>query len=61
MCSCLVDVNLQNVTQYHAAIDGAGQKLMDKSEHLMAVDRDLVLKAIEHAEDLDRLANALEE
>lgn len=56
-----VDAMMQNVTQYHAAIDGAGQKLMDKSEHLMHVDTDLVLKAIEHAEDLDRLANALEE
>ncbi|KAJ0026741.1 hypothetical protein NQD34_017741 [Periophthalmus magnuspinnatus] len=56
-----VDSMVQNMTQYHAAIDGAGQKLQDKSEQLAQVDAELVLRASEHAEMLDTRANALEE
>ncbi|XP_008283859.1 laminin subunit alpha-4 [Stegastes partitus] len=56
-----VDGMVQNVTQYHAAIDGASQKLMDKTERLSMADRDLVQKADEHAEELDRQAFQLEE
>uniref|UniRef100_A0AAQ5X0S9 Laminin subunit alpha 4 n=1 Tax=Amphiprion ocellaris TaxID=80972 RepID=A0AAQ5X0S9_AMPOC len=50
-----------NVTQYHAAIDGASQKLMDKAERLSLTDRDLVQQAIDHADDLDIQAIQLEE
>lgn len=46
---------------YHAAIDGAGQKLTEKTERLSLVDRDLVQRANEHAQDLDDQANRLEE
>lgn len=56
-----VDAFVQNVTEYHAAIDGASQKLTEKTERLSLVDRDLVQKADEHAEDLERQANELEE
>lgn len=51
----------QNVTEYHAAIDGASQKLMEKTERLSLADRDLVQTADDHAEELDRQANELEE
>lgn len=51
----------QNVSQYHAAIDGAGQKLTEKTERLSLVDRDLVQRADQHAQDLDNQANRLEE
>lgn len=56
-----MDTMVQNVSQYHAAIDGAGQKLQEKSERLAQVDTELVLRADEHAEELDRQANALED
>lgn len=56
MCICV-----QNVTEYHAAIDGASQKLTEKTERLSLVDRDLVQKADKHAEGLERQANELEE
>lgn len=51
----------QNVSQYHAAIDGAGQKLTEKTERLSLVDRDLVQRADRHAQDLEDQANRLEE
>ncbi|XP_069017816.1 LOW QUALITY PROTEIN: laminin subunit alpha-4 [Embiotoca jacksoni] len=56
-----VDALVQNVTQYHAAIDGASQKLTEKTERLSLADRDLVQKADDHAEEMDRQANELEE
>ncbi|KAM6915336.1 laminin subunit alpha-4 [Xenentodon cancila] len=56
-----VDALVQNVTQYHAAIDGASEKLMEKTERLSLADRDLVQRADDHAEELDREANELEE
>ena len=52
---------MQNVTQSHAAIDGASQKLTEKTERLALADRDLVQRADDHAEELDREANQLEE
>lgn len=62
MCVCVcVRICVQNVTEYHAAIDGASQKLTEKTEHLSLVDRDLVQKADRHAEGLERQANELEE
>lgn len=49
------------MTQYHAAIDGASQKLMEKTERLALADRDLVQKADEHAGELQKQAVQLEE
>uniref|UniRef100_A0A3B5LJZ4 Laminin, alpha 4 n=1 Tax=Xiphophorus couchianus TaxID=32473 RepID=A0A3B5LJZ4_9TELE len=46
---------------YHAEIDGASQKLTEKTERLSQVDRDLVQKADDHAAELERLAYELEE
>uniref|UniRef100_A0A665WGA9 Laminin, alpha 4 n=1 Tax=Echeneis naucrates TaxID=173247 RepID=A0A665WGA9_ECHNA len=51
----------QNLTEYHAAIDGASQKLMEKTERLSMVDRDLVQRANTHAEELERQADELED
>uniref|UniRef100_A0A8D0A355 Laminin, alpha 4 n=1 Tax=Sander lucioperca TaxID=283035 RepID=A0A8D0A355_SANLU len=56
-----VDAMVQNVSGYHAAIDGASEKLMEKTERLSLADRDLVQRADEHADELDRQANQLEE
>ncbi|XP_034017555.1 laminin subunit alpha-4 [Thalassophryne amazonica] len=56
-----VDAMVQNVTMYHAAIDGASDKLTEKTDRLAMADRDLVQRAIEHAEELEREANELEE
>lgn len=53
--------DLQNVSEYHAAIDGASLKLAEKSERLSLADRELVQRADDHAENLDRQANELEE
>uniref|UniRef100_A0A669EZ83 Laminin subunit alpha 4 n=1 Tax=Oreochromis niloticus TaxID=8128 RepID=A0A669EZ83_ORENI len=62
VCVCVVMcICVQNVTEYHAAIDGASQKLTEKTERLSLVDRDLVQKADKHAEGLERQANELEE
>uniref|UniRef100_A0A8C4EP50 Laminin, alpha 4 n=1 Tax=Dicentrarchus labrax TaxID=13489 RepID=A0A8C4EP50_DICLA len=47
--------------QYHAAIDGASQKLMEKTERLSLADRALVQRADDHAEELEKHANELEE
>lgn len=58
---CFFFICVQNVTEYHAAIDGARQKLTERSERLSLVDRDLVQRADDHAAELDRQANELEE
>ncbi|XP_034999448.2 laminin subunit alpha-4 [Hippoglossus stenolepis] len=56
-----VDAMVQNVTEYHAAIDGASQSLTEKTERLSMADRDLVQRADEHAVELEKQANELEE
>ncbi|XP_023286258.1 laminin subunit alpha-4 [Seriola lalandi dorsalis] len=56
-----VDALAQNVTEYHAAIDGASQKLTEKTERLSLADRDLVQRADAHAQELERQADELEE
>ncbi|XP_041661405.1 laminin subunit alpha-4 [Cheilinus undulatus] len=56
-----MDALVQNVSQYHAAIDGASQQLKEKAERLSLADRDLVQRADDHAEEMDRQANELEE
>lgn len=52
--------SLQNVSQHHAAIDGASKLLIDKTESLSLADRELVQKATEYAEDLEKQAEQLE-
>ncbi|XP_077366687.1 laminin subunit alpha-4 [Festucalex cinctus] len=56
-----VDTLVENITQYHAAIDGASQKLTEKMEQLSSADTELVGRADEHAEELERQATKLEE
>lgn len=56
-----LDAIAQNVREYHAEIDGASQKLTEKTERLSQVDRDLVQKADDHAAELERQADELEE
>ncbi|MED6291309.1 hypothetical protein CHARACLAT_022224, partial [Characodon lateralis] len=56
-----VDALAQNVTEYHAEVDGASQKLTEKTERLSRADRNLVQKADDHALELERQANELEE
>ncbi|XP_013999730.2 laminin subunit alpha-4 isoform X1 [Salmo salar] len=51
---------VQNVTEYHAVIDGASKGLQEKTEVLPQADRDLVLRAQDHAEDLQSQADELE-
>ncbi|KAM9840767.1 laminin subunit alpha-4 [Aulostomus maculatus] len=55
-----LDTLVQNVTEYHAAIDGASLKLMEKTERLSLVDRSLVQRAGEHADEMEEQANVLE-
>uniref|UniRef100_A0A8D3CMQ7 Laminin subunit alpha 4 n=1 Tax=Scophthalmus maximus TaxID=52904 RepID=A0A8D3CMQ7_SCOMX len=57
----VISHDTQNVTEYHAAIDGASQKLTEKTERLSLANRDLVQRADEHAEELEKQANELEE
>lgn len=57
----LSELSVQNVMEYHAEIDGAILNLADKIERLSLVDRDLVQKADDHAAELERQANELEE
>ncbi|MEQ2166373.1 hypothetical protein GOODEAATRI_027298, partial [Goodea atripinnis] len=56
-----VDALAQNVTEYHAEVDGASQKLTEKTERLSQANRNLVQKADDHALELERQANELEE
>ncbi|XP_071006455.1 laminin subunit alpha-4-like [Oncorhynchus clarkii lewisi] len=51
---------VQNVTEYHAAIDGASKLLQEKTEALSLADRDLVQRAQDHAKDLQNQATELE-
>ncbi|KAM7367556.1 hypothetical protein PAMP_013845 [Pampus punctatissimus] len=56
-----VDAMVQNVTEYHAAIDGASQKLTEKTGQLSLADTNLFLVAKQHANELEQQANELEE
>uniref|UniRef100_A0A8C9U0A8 Laminin, alpha 4 n=1 Tax=Scleropages formosus TaxID=113540 RepID=A0A8C9U0A8_SCLFO len=55
-----VDLEDMNVTEFHAAIDGASKLLKEKMENLSLADIDLVQTAIDHANELLKLANELE-
>ncbi|CAB1340378.1 unnamed protein product [Coregonus sp. 'balchen'] len=55
-----MDLLVQNVTEYHAAIDGASKLLQEKTEALSLADRDLVQRAQDHAKDLQSQADELE-
>uniref|UniRef100_A0A3B5LBN3 Laminin, alpha 4 n=1 Tax=Xiphophorus couchianus TaxID=32473 RepID=A0A3B5LBN3_9TELE len=61
LCSWNHTLSLLFDQNYHAEIDGASQKLTEKTERLSQVDRDLVQKADDHAAELERLAYELEE
>lgn len=56
-----LDLLVQNVSLYHAALDGAAQRLVEKAERLALADRDLVQRADRHAGDLEQQAEQLEE
>uniref|UniRef100_A0A3Q2YDE3 Laminin subunit alpha 4 n=1 Tax=Hippocampus comes TaxID=109280 RepID=A0A3Q2YDE3_HIPCM len=47
--------------EYHAAIDGASQKLTEKMEQLSSADTELIRRADEHAEELEQRATKLED
>ncbi len=53
-------VLFKNVREQHAEIDGARVLLEIKTEKLSQSDRDLVLRAEDHAEDLQRHAEELQ-
>ncbi|XP_012676862.2 laminin subunit alpha-4 [Clupea harengus] len=55
-----LETMVKNVSQHHAAIDGASKLLIDKTESLSLADRELVQKATEYAEDLEKQAEQLE-
>ncbi|XP_064196061.1 laminin subunit alpha-4 [Anguilla rostrata] len=55
-----MDDMVKNVTQFHAAIDGAGKLLTERTQNLSLADRDLVQRATDQARELQRLANKLE-
>ncbi|KAJ8356009.1 hypothetical protein SKAU_G00188030 [Synaphobranchus kaupii] len=55
-----MDDMVQNVTEFHAAIDGAGKLLTDRTQNLSLADRELVQRATDHARELQRLADKLE-
>ncbi|XP_068609646.1 laminin subunit alpha-4 [Brachionichthys hirsutus] len=59
----MVDVYalVQNVTEYHASVDGASQRLLEKTERLSLADTALVQKAARHAEEMEREADELEQ
>ncbi|XP_023665992.1 laminin subunit alpha-4 [Paramormyrops kingsleyae] len=52
-------VMVKNVTEFHAAIDGASQLLKEKTENISLADRDLVQRASDHAQGLLKLAEKL--
>lgn len=50
---------MENVTEFHAAIDGASELLKEKTENISLADRDLVQRASDHAQGLLKLAEKL--
>ncbi|XP_072532796.1 laminin subunit alpha-4 isoform X2 [Salminus brasiliensis] len=52
-------VMVTNVTEYHAEVDGALASLQNKIDQLSEVDSELVLRATEHAQELQRHADEL--
>ncbi|XP_036405732.1 laminin subunit alpha-4 [Megalops cyprinoides] len=55
-----LETMVKNVTEFHAAVDGASKLLKEKTENLSLADMDLVQRANDHAQELQRLANELE-
>ncbi|XP_066554921.1 laminin subunit alpha-4 [Amia ocellicauda] len=51
---------IKNVSEFHAAIDGASRLLREKVDNLSRSDSDLVLRATEYAKELETLAAQLE-
>ncbi|KAJ8385950.1 hypothetical protein AAFF_G00179120, partial [Aldrovandia affinis] len=55
-----IEALVKNVTEFHAAIDGADSLLKGRTENLSLANRDLVQRATDHAQELQRLADELE-
>ncbi|XP_063079180.1 laminin subunit alpha-4 [Engraulis encrasicolus] len=55
-----LETMVKNLSQYHAKIDGASKQLTDKTESLTLVNIEVVEKASNHAEDLEKQAAQLE-
>ncbi|XP_015210435.2 laminin subunit alpha-4 [Lepisosteus oculatus] len=55
-----LDTLIKNVSEFHAAVDGAGGLLKQKADNLSRAEGDLVHRAAEHARELQRLALDLE-
>ncbi|KAJ8270780.1 hypothetical protein GJAV_G00119200 [Gymnothorax javanicus] len=55
-----MDDMVKNVSEFHAAIDGASKLLTERTQNLSLVDRELVQRATDHANELQRAADELE-
>ncbi|MGH0142519.1 UNVERIFIED_CONTAM: hypothetical protein FKN15_051343 [Acipenser sinensis] len=55
-----LEIMIKNVSEFHAAIDGANKLLREREANLSRYDKDLVLRAIDYAKELQKLAAELE-
>uniref|UniRef100_A0A8C4RYZ8 Laminin subunit alpha 4 n=1 Tax=Erpetoichthys calabaricus TaxID=27687 RepID=A0A8C4RYZ8_ERPCA len=46
---------IQNISEFHAAVDGAAKLLNERISHLSKYDKELVLRSTEHAKELQML------
>ncbi|XP_051781199.1 laminin subunit alpha-4 [Erpetoichthys calabaricus] len=56
-----VETMIKNISEFHAAVDGAAKLLNERISNLSKYDKELVLRSTEHAKELQMLANELEE
>uniref|UniRef100_A0A8B9RIA2 Laminin, alpha 4 n=1 Tax=Astyanax mexicanus TaxID=7994 RepID=A0A8B9RIA2_ASTMX len=54
-----LDIMVTNITAYHAEVDGAQASLQNKIDQLSEVDYELLERATDHAEELERHADEL--
>ncbi|XP_058248268.1 laminin subunit alpha-4 isoform X2 [Hemibagrus wyckioides] len=55
-----LDTMVKNVTEYHAEVDGAAVLIQERTDQLSKADHNLVQRATEHAQDLQRHAHELQ-
>ncbi|MBN3288511.1 LAMA4 protein, partial [Polyodon spathula] len=55
-----LETMIKNVSEFHAAIDGANKLLKEKEANLSRYDKDLVRRATDYAKELQKLAAELE-
>ncbi|RXM29234.1 Laminin subunit alpha-4 [Acipenser ruthenus] len=55
-----LEIMIKNVSEFHAAIDGANKLLREREANLSRYDKDLVLRATDYAKELQKLAAELE-